>query len=174
MAIDAGTRVMRAKKKRQLITLGILATVIVIQMLRFWFHQPKPTMGDELKQSPNTPDTSDTPDTPASRQAIKRPSRYQTTQIPVTWPLEIHRNIFATQGKGISLMQNHTMESATIRQQALDTIKLQAIIFGQPPRAMINGQMWEQGEQVEGFVLQMIRRGRVILVKNGVEVEMRL
>lgn len=49
-------------------------------------------------------------------------------------------------------------------------LTLQTTMLGEPNRAMINGELLEEGQVIQGFSLRKVDLRRVTLVKDGIEV----
>lgn len=56
--------------------------------------------------------------------------------------------------------------------EAAAHLRVQALMVGQTPRVVIDGQSYRPGEQVAGFQVQQILRDRVRLEREGVIVEL--
>jgi hypothetical protein len=129
------------------------------------------------------------PSTPAARP--DKP-RGQTVVLPAYGPIE--RDLFAFDGAFYPQVESidQTVDSrpkspadptdeqvkeqrlrASIRIEAR-SLKLQSTLLGRRPRAMINGQLLEPGQTIQGFELKEVRTRQVTLVKRGLAVELEM
>lgn len=173
MATDPGTRAMQAKRRKQWMLLAVLAVVAVaIGAVRFAQSVPSPATA--------SPNTASTPTATSDRDPADASLAFE-----VTWPVELERDLFAWERVFPAVEPpetepieaeavEQTPDAAAVRAEAERTVKLQAIIFGEEPIAMINGQVWRQGQTIEGFHITRIESRRLVLRKHGVEVVLEL
>lgn len=52
--------------------------------------------------------------------------------------------------------------------EAAQRLRLQSVVMGQTPHAVINGQVLSPGQRIEGFVLQEVSPRQVVLERDGI------
>jgi hypothetical protein len=64
------------------------------------------------------------------------------------------------------------LESTVVKKAAAGLTLQTTMLGGDKPRAMIDGQVIEQGQQIRGFTLKKVESRWVVLEMNGIEVEL--
>lgn len=179
MVRDAGRRVIQVRQRRQKLVLAALVTVAaVIAVMRLLGSVP-----DEVTA------VADRRAADAAQDQPRGPAAAPAPRIEVTWPVELARDLFAWESvlgplkTGVAEDEPHAdaqppadvdtpelprPDAEAIARQARATVRLEAILFESPPRALINGRLWREGEKIGPFRLQRIESEAVVVEKHGV------
>jgi hypothetical protein len=137
---------------------------------------------------------------PLVRPAMPRPGRIVT----VTWPQTLQRDLFDVDRSAYAPVVDGThtgtgagpaagpappagaenpaqalpadpahMTVAQVRKQA-SALRLQCVIMGNTPQALIGEGTYTVGQKVEGFTIKKIEPRRVVLELNGIDVDLKL
>jgi len=109
-------------------------------------------------------------------------TRYAMTVV-MDIPSELPRDVFAMNTAGYRRVKTVATQKyepkappqttdmafrrAQVREAALD-LRLEGVIVGEQPAVIINGQLFQQGQTVEGFVIEKIGDRNVVLEMDGV------
>ena len=179
MVRDAGRRVIEVRQKRQrLVLAGLVTVAAVIAAMRLLGSAP-----DEVTAVADRMAADATQGQPRGSAAAPGPT------IEVTWPVELARDLFDWESV-IGPLQTGVAEdelqadeqppadvyapelprpdAAAVARQARATVRLEAILFESPPRALINGRLWREGEKIGPFRLHRIESEAVVVEKHGV------
>lgn len=163
------------KQKKQAIILGALMLVLAVMGVRHFMPQPR-TSSAAIKP-------------PAEAAGTAATKQIKLTPVQLTWPMTAKGNPFADNGvfppkpdpKPVTPPKvepmpkpEPTITAEQIRDQALKALKLQGMILGAVPRAVVNGKPVAAGEQVDGFVVVSIEARRIVVRKSGFDVELEL
>lgn len=163
---------MEAKRRRQWIVLAALVLVaVVLGAVRM------------VQQIPSRATASNTPVAAnESESATELPS--VPTAVDVTWPRELKRDLFAWEAvfeveqpqeeEPVAEAPVERPDPAAVRRDAEREVALQAIIFGEEPIAMINGEVTKVGQTVAGFRVVRIEARRIVLEKENIEISLEL
>lgn len=174
--MDPGTRAMQARQRRQWIVFGVLSAIAVV----IGITQLIETSPSSATAAPDLGQASGGAQQAASEATALRP-------VEVTWPVEVRRDLFAWENvfEPVSeaeaepeVVEPEPIETgpdpAAIRAEAAKVVRLQAIIYGEEPIAMINGEVHRAGDRVGDFVLARIGPRKIFVVKDTVEVSIEL
>lgn len=158
--IDAGRRAMQRKHRRNLVLLAIVSVLAA----GLTGYRVVGRLGEASAGTASEPPVAPTTNAPAPQ------------MIAVTWPLDVPRDPF--QEIHPQLSQAHGVEArpsaGDLYQQAAQLIHLQGIITSREPMVMINGTLHRRGQLVHGFRIKEIHSRRVVLERNGIDIELRL
>ena len=90
------------------------------------------------------------------------------------WPLELHRDLFRWEDLFEQPLAHDAPAPGDLEREAAEAIELQGVMLGKTPRALINGELRQEGDSVGGFRIRRIEARRVIVEKNGVAVQLAL
>lgn len=99
----------------------------------------------------------------------------EPVDLTVHWPVEIRQDLFEQERivQAVARPQEKP-DAAAITAHARQTLRLQAIMLDQQPRALINGQLCKPGSMIHGYELQRIAVRQVTVVRDGVTVQLGL
>lgn len=177
MATDAGTRAMEARRRRQWMALAVLMVVAVgIGAARL----------AQLVPARASADADDTAARPEQMDATEDRAAPELAPTEATWPVELERDLFAwdrvfpppadapAEEAPTVVAEAPAIDPAELQREAQRVVRVQAIVLGDDPIAMINGEVWRPGQVVEGFRIVRLRDRRIVLEKEGVEVILEL
>jgi hypothetical protein len=155
------------KQKIQLAVLGALVAVLLAYAFKpFMVGTPIPA---DAAITTTGPDNTTTP------QAEPR------EQLAIDWPIHSQRNPFYCRAlfppEDVAPIDSTPTadpapapRASAVEDAARRLIHLQATLHGTPNRALINGAIYQVGDEVEGFVLERITARKVVVVRNTVRV----
>ncbi len=167
MARDAGTRAIHAKQRRQRVTLTFLIVSLVLaSYVRFVHNGPGGATAEDLDPAGRVLGTGNEPQPDRPQAPVVEP-------VPVTWAVRIEHDPFAWEP---NLPQVETApadaDAQAVRREAAEKLEVNAVLLGDPPRAMINGRVYNRGEEVNGFRVSQIDRAFVVVEKYGTAVKL--
>ena len=169
MAQNAGIQAMNAKRRLQRITLiGLAVLFVLVSYARFVRQRPSGVEAEGV--DPATPvyhDVDGEQKDPSAAPPMIEP-------IPVTWPVKLDHDPFAWQTPRPRSAVKAGPDKQAIRRDAVDHLQLNAILLGDPPRVLINGQMYTRGKRVEGFEIVRIDQQWILVKKHDVELKIHL
>jgi hypothetical protein len=162
------TRATNGASRGRVVMLGILTSIAVL--LAIFRLRPGAAHSD---QGPASSSAMGVPDSESNHSTA---GESDTTPVPieVTWPIELRRDLFAGAEEPQPPRPAPTVDVAAIRRDAAKNLKLVALIQGTPPRAVINGEPATEGDLLQGFRVLRITRDGVVVMKQGVTVELKL
>ncbi|MEX2673752.1 MAG: hypothetical protein WD294_16750 [Phycisphaeraceae bacterium] len=173
--MDAGMRAMQRKQRRQWAVLTmLLAAALVIGVVRL-VHQ-----GPEEVTASTTDETVDA----SSAGSVSEP----VVPVEINWPVEVRRDLFAWESvfpedeptpepEPVKAPPEPTApmpDVASVTRAATQNVRLHAIIHGDDPIAMINNEVWREGQQVNGFRIVRIASRHIVISKDGIQITLEL
>ncbi len=67
------------------------------------------------------------------------------------------------------LAEAERQDRLSLAYQALDRVEVQSILGGATPRAFIGGEIYQAGDEVEGFTIKAINKRHIVLAIDGLE-----
>jgi hypothetical protein len=90
------------------------------------------------------------------------------------WSPVVHRDPFRWEDVFQQPIPPTSPALQELEREAREKIRLQAVMLGSVPRALINGELRREGDVVANFRILRIEQRRIIVEKNGVHVELTL
>ncbi len=164
----------RKKQAFKAAMLGILTLVLLVLMIK--------VLGENAPAEARAGSTN--PTGPADPSGAAPPS-IVLEEVTVDWPRTLGRDPFyseelfpaktgsptlpAPPRPDIAARSSEQLQT-TISQEASKRLNLQGTLQGAPNRALINGGVLRAGDAVEGFVIEHVGAGQVIVSKRGIRV----
>lgn len=155
----AGADAHAAAKKKQIIALAVLLTVLAV----IWLSA---ALKDTPSAASGTPVSAPKPAAVNSASPVSDVRSAQRLQVQVQWPAMLIRDPFGFDEDEYDQQQT---ERPRIDQSAFE---LQGTILGDDPRALINGQAIRIGGTIRGAIVKKIEHGHVIIEIDGVDVRL--
>ncbi len=189
MVRDPGKEAMQAKQRRQYYTLaGLLVVAGVLAVVRLLGDGPGTATAIESSSSIERQEGVDrSTDDREGEPGLEALARFE-----VTWPVEVQSDPFSLKRAFESIDEDVGKEpegpedkeeepeeaslpdAAAIEREAQRSLRLGGILFDRPPRALINGRLWRQGDEIDGFRLKRIASDRIVVEKEDVEVKLKI
>lgn len=93
---------------------------------------------------------------------------------PASDSLEIRRDLFAWESVFDSPAPMPAADPSEAARAASQALRLQAVMLGDEPRAVVNGRVYRVGEAVGEFVIRRIERRGIVVQKDDVAVNIDL
>ncbi len=189
MVRDPGRQAMQARQRRQYYTLaGLLVVAGVLAVVRLIGDGPGTATAIESSASIERQNGADqTMNDRGRERGLEALARFE-----VTWPVEMHSDPFSLKrtfdsidddvGKEPEKPEDRKEEpeeasvpdAAAIEREAGRSLRLEGILFDRPPRALINGRLWRQGDEIDGFRIRHIASDRIVVEKEDVQVTLKI
>ncbi len=147
--------------------LGLLAVAAgFIAVMQFSGGSPAAAAANEVNTSGVHPSQTPAAAMPAAA----------TTDLNVTWPVKMHRDIFTWDHAVVQVKAQVVAgpDPHAIEREARESIRLQGIMLDGLPRIQANGRIILLGGEIRGFTLKQIHHREIILHKQGINVTLPL
>ena len=166
----------KKKSNKQVIVLGMLLAVLAVMGARHFMGTRKSSA------SQNQPPAAAAPDAAAA-------ATQRAVLVKMDWPTQVTGDPFGVNGvyppkpepkpatgpkKDTTPKPPVELTAEQVTDEALKTVKLQGMILGAVPRAVVNGRPVAAGDEIDGYRVVSIADRRIIVEKHGFEVEIEL
>ena len=169
-----------SRKTTVFVALLIVVTLLVAASVIFFFSNRHPQSVKAVQQQTVHPVKKEIPATPSEEEMIKAPEKIKL-EAPAVKPDEITSSVLPQKKSAAEPIvtarrtaapvpaQPDSFLKPTIRSKpASDSLMLTGIMYSaSSPKAVINGELVEEGEVISGYSIEQIQSQKVIVVNNG-------
>ena len=165
-----------ADKKKLSVMVGLLAVGLLLWGRLLLKDVPKTATAVPAPVAQAAPDTATSTTTSVAE------DRYRVTVV-MDIPSDLSRDVFAMNTTGYRKAKTEATQKyepkdtpqttdmafrrAQVREAAMD-LRLESVILGDQPAVVLNGQLLQEGQAIEGFVVRKIEDRKVVLEMDGV------